>query len=249
MLFQLVNGLNEAAGELANHGQNSAADEEDEDDEGHRRQVQPAHQRHVGSQLFHHGLGDVPQNAHQRVKGVGIHPAQNGHRDDDEGINKQQGVYNSHSRKQGISKSVHCKFFPYATIDTIIQPIGKGAINKGESMRMRINFVTLRAALLAAGLSGAAMVGQAATPAPAMAAVTVREGVPACRGLAVAKQYAGYLQVAPAFARNMLDKADCFIARESLSGVAFGGAEGFRKVRLLSGHVIWVPEAGVTPAP
>ena len=100
--------LNQAAGELADHRQNPATDEEDDDNQRHWRQVQTTHQRNIGADLFHHRLGHIAQNPYQRVERIGVHPAENRNRDDNKGINQQQGVDDSDSRKQGIPKGVLC---------------------------------------------------------------------------------------------------------------------------------------------
>lgn len=71
--------------------------------------------------------------------------------------------------------------------------------------------------------------------------VTVPPGQAACISLKYAKDYAGYSVKAPEFAADLIDRAACFQVKEPTTGVALSSAEGFDKVKLITGHTIWVP--------
>lgn len=73
--------------------------------------------------------------------------------------------------------------------------------------------------------------------------VAVPAGQVACINLKYAKDYAGYAVNAPEFAADLIDRAACFAVKEPMTGVQLSLAEGFSKVKLLSGHTIWVSAA------
>lgn len=98
---------------------------------------------------------------------------------------------------------------------------------------------------LAAAMAALVPVMAAWAEAPLKPAV-LPAGVVACNSLKNAATYAQYTKIAPLFAKDMLDRATCFEAKERMEAVQTGKAQGYTSLKLLSGHVVWVPSARVS---
>jgi hypothetical protein len=102
-------------------------------------------------------------------------------------------------------------------------------------MRLPFPFLTLAFAVMAL---------------PASASELLPPGAVGCVSLKTAKQYAAYTTSAPNFAKDMLDRATCYINDKQAEVVRLSESNGFVQYKLLSGHKIWVPAAtGTTPMP
>lgn len=80
-------------------------------------------------------------------------------------------------------------------------------------------------------------VAEAPTQAPAM----LKAGTTACVTLKDAKNYKQYSTKAPKFAEDLLARASCFVNKEDQPAIPQSKAEGFQKLKLLSGHTVWLP--------
>lgn len=98
---------------------------------------------------------------------------------------------------------------------------------------------------LAAATVGMAVTAQAEVP---LKAVVLPAHVVACNNLKHARSFAQYTEIAPKFAADLLDRADCFHVKEPMEAVKLGAANGFTRLKLLSGHVVWAPTAKVKAA-
>lgn len=78
--------------------------------------------------------------------------------------------------------------------------------------------------------------------------VTVPPGQVACINLKYAKDYASYAANAPQFAADLIDRAACFKVEDNMTAVLQTSSEGFDKVKLITGHTIWVPSVAKAPA-
>lgn len=66
-------------------------------------------------------------------------------------------------------------------------------------------------------------------------------GQVACITLKDAINYAAYVTEAPKFASDLLDRAACFKAKEDMDAILLGEEKGYSRLKLLSGHVVWIP--------
>lgn len=82
----------------------------------------------------------------------------------------------------------------------------------------------------------------------AAAAETLQPGLVACISSKAAIQYAEYAKTAPDFARDMLDRATCYVNKDAAEVVKTGQVGGYTQYKLLSGHKVWVP-ANAAAAP
>jgi hypothetical protein len=94
------------------------------------------------------------------------------------------------------------------------------------------------------GVAAVLAAGAVQAEAPLKPAVLPAKVV-ACNSLKNAETYAQYTKIAPLFAKDMLDRANCFEAKERMEAVQTGVAKGFTSLKLLTGHVVWVPNAQV----
>lgn len=78
---------------------------------------------------------------------------------------------------------------------------------------------------------------------PASVLVSVPQGAVACLSQKAAANYALYSQQAPDFAADLLARASCFTVEKAEEAVKLGAEKGFTKLKLLSGHVVWLPES------
>jgi hypothetical protein len=83
----------------------------------------------------------------------------------------------------------------------------------------------------------------AAHAAPENTAAKLKAGQVACITRKDAGNYAAYALNAPKFAADLLDRAACFKPREDMDAILLGHENGFTRVKLLSGHVVWFPTA------
>lgn len=85
---------------------------------------------------------------------------------------------------------------------------------------------------------------------PAAAAEILPPGVVGCVSLKTAQQYAAYTASAPNFAKDMLDRATCYVNQDQAEVVRLSEVKGYTQFKLLTGHKIWVAApAGTTPMP
>jgi hypothetical protein len=64
----------------------------------------------------------------------------------------------------------------------------------------------------------------------------------ACLSLKKAKAYATQQVAAPAFAADLIARADCYVLREPAEAVTQGQPiDGYQAYKLLSGHKVWLP--------
>lgn len=73
--------------------------------------------------------------------------------------------------------------------------------------------------------------------------VPVPEGAVACLSRKDAANYGVYAKQAPDFAADLLARASCFEVSKAEDAIKLGHEKGFDKLKLLSGHTIWLPEA------
>ncbi|MBI1308550.1 MAG: hypothetical protein GC129_01650 [Proteobacteria bacterium] len=99
------------------------------------------------------------------------------------------------------------------------------------------------AVLAAAGTAASA----SATPTVGDA-VTLQPGTVACISLRDAVNYASYSKEAPQFAADLLDRAACFMPKDPMPAVLQGTEKNFNKIKLLSGHSVWLPVSAPLPA-
>lgn len=80
----------------------------------------------------------------------------------------------------------------------------------------------------------------AAAQTPAAPAV-LKAGSTACLTLKDAKNFKQYSTKAPEFAADLLARATCFVNQEDQPAIPQSKADGFEKLKLLSGHTVWLP--------
>lgn len=85
---------------------------------------------------------------------------------------------------------------------------------------------------------------------PASATEIIAPGVVGCINLKTAQQYAAYVTSAPNFAKDMLDRATCYVNKDQAEAVRLSESSGYVQYKLLTGHKVWIPaSAGTTPLP
>lgn len=62
----------------------------------------------------------------------------------------------------------------------------------------------------------------------------------ACLAIKDAKNYEKYMKTAPEFASDLKDRAACYMNKDEQKVIVVGTEAGFQKVKLLSGHTVWV---------
>lgn len=70
-------------------------------------------------------------------------------------------------------------------------------------------------------------------------ATVLPAGSIACLTLKDSKNFDLYTKESPKFAADMLDRATCFKAKENMDAMVLSAAEGYTRLKLLSGHTIW----------
>lgn len=78
---------------------------------------------------------------------------------------------------------------------------------------------------------------------PKTAAAVLQKGQIACVSRKDAQNYQTYLKVNQDFAADLLDRAACFKADKDMEAISLGSEKGFSRLKLLSGHTIWVLKA------
>src|SRR4051812_21456837 len=63
----------------------------------------------------------------------------------------------------------------------------------------------------------------------------------ACITLHDAQNYTSYSKEAPKFAADLLDRAACYKTKEAMDAIVMSQEKGFTSLKLLSGHVVWIP--------
>lgn len=96
-------------------------------------------------------------------------------------------------------------------------------------MRLPLTIVATSLAALAAHAQGEL----AANP-------VLPTGVVACAIVKDVKDYHAYTTKAPAFAKDLLDRAACFVSETPQPAVVVGSQAGYTRYKLLSGHKVWV---------
>lgn len=72
---------------------------------------------------------------------------------------------------------------------------------------------------------------------------TLPAGVVACLSMKHAQQYADYVQSAPDFAADMIDRANCYVNKEPVEVVRLSSkVKGYKQYKLLTGHKVWLPD-------
>lgn len=85
---------------------------------------------------------------------------------------------------------------------------------------------------------------------PASASEILTPGVVGCINLKAAKQYASYTETAPNFARDLLDRATCYVNKDRAEVVKLSEVDGYAQYKLLTGHRVWiVPGTGPVAQP
>lgn len=102
--------------------------------------------------------------------------------------------------------------------------------------QLKISLVLVSVGLLAS--ANAATQGGVSTVLPG--------GVVACLSLKDAKNYALYSKQAPDFAKDLLNRAACFQAEQNREAVFISQSAGYTKMKLITGHTVWVPSRLVT---
>jgi hypothetical protein len=69
---------------------------------------------------------------------------------------------------------------------------------------------------------------------------SLHAGQVACLSLKDARNYASYSKEAPAFAVDLINRAACFIPKENMAAVHVVDSKEYKKIKLLSGHLVWV---------
>lgn len=76
----------------------------------------------------------------------------------------------------------------------------------------------------------------------AHAAPVVPAGTVLCQSLTHARQYQSYVKDAPDFAKDLLDRAACYISQGTEEMIPTAEkAKGFKQFKLISGQKVWAP--------
>jgi hypothetical protein len=78
---------------------------------------------------------------------------------------------------------------------------------------------------------------------PKNTAMVLQKGQVACVSRKDAQNYQSYLKVNQDFAADLLDRAACFKADKDMEAISLGLDKGFPRLKLLSGHTIWISKA------